>query len=217
MPEIRAFTMGRNQPYGHQHHAANDWMTRQVNADVLDIFIDDTHEERLPKSPMLGEELIPAVERAYEEEYDTDYDVNVLSRDGLSPSFYAEVMKKPLHGYSFLTREESHAEGMEKALPLFKWFGYEVEHWPRDRKPFQESEYPITESSTEIRQDILEGGDEWRDAVSNPVEDAIDGSYDEIVSVLEHRGEYSGSKYKDAIASNGVPWSSMVKIHDALS
>lgn len=60
----------------------------------------------------------------------------------------------------------------------------------------------IIESSSEIRRDILNGGEEWRKAVSNPVEDAIDENYDEIVSVLEPEGEYSGSKYKDAIASN---------------
>jgi nicotinamide mononucleotide adenylyltransferase len=213
MDEIRAFTMGRNQPYGHQHHAANDWMAQQIDADVLDIFIDDTHAERLPKSPLKGEELISAVERAYEEEYDTGYEVNVLPRDGLSPSFYAEALKKPLNGFTFLTREQSHAEGMEKALPAFKWFGYDVQHWPRDDSPFEKSDRHIIESSTEIRQNILEGGDKWRSAVSSPVEDVIDENYEEIVSALEPEGEYSGSKYKDAIASNGRPWSTVVHLH----
>lgn len=216
MPSTYVFTMGRNQPYGHQHFAANDWMAEQLDADHLDIFIDTTHEQRLPKSPMLGETIIEAVEASYEDFYDTSYTVEAHERDVLDPSFYTDLLERGFQGYTFITGEQTHAKTLEKAMPGLSWaFDYDVEHWPRDADRFEGyDQYEIVSSSTEIRQMIREDNEDWRDAVSDPVEDAIDDDYEAIRESIMPEEDYDGSKYKDILASNGQPWSSIVSLHD---
>lgn len=215
MSDHRVFAMGRNQPYGHQHFAANDWMAGQVDADRLDIFIDTTHEQRLPKSPMEGENLIEAVEEAYETEYETDYEVNVYERDVLDPGFYTDLLGRAVDGYTFITGEQSHADALSSVFPGFGRFGYEVSHWPREADRFEDyDDLHIVSSSTEIRQLIREEDEEWRDAVSDPVEEAIDEEYDAIRDAIVPEEEYDGSKYKDIITSNGQPYARLVALHD---
>ncbi|MCJ7429430.1 MAG: hypothetical protein MUP66_03480 [Candidatus Nanohaloarchaeota archaeon QJJ-5] len=214
--ETVAFTMGRNQPYGHQHFAANDWMAEQIGADRLNLYIDTTHEERLPKSPIKGERMVEAVEQAYEDFYDVDYDVTISERDVLDTDFYTDLLGEALDGHTFVTGEPSHARTMERVFPGFDAFGYTVEHWDRTDQRFEDYDYDIVSSSTEIRQLIRNDDDRWRDAVSDPIEDAIDAEYETIRETIVPAEEYNGSKYKDIIASNGQPWAGVVAVHDAV-
>lgn len=194
-------------------------MARKVGADQLDIFVDATHAERLPKSPMLPENLIDAIESSYEEFYETEYEVNILPRDGLSPGSMSEALKRRHSGYTFVTRENTHAERME-ILKNFPTFDFDISSWDRDDTVFEDSELDFIESSTDIRQSILNSEDDWRKAVSDPVEDAIDENYDEILSALEPKDEYPGEeyrgKYKDAIASKGPFWRGIVQVCELL-
>lgn len=216
MDRLKAFAMGRYQPYSHRHHEANLFMANQINAEVLEIWVDTTHDERLPTSPMIGENIREAVEKAYDDFYETGLKVEVKSRDALGPAFYLDVIKRARNGHTFVTGEETHARRMSRLKPFFHRSGYQVGCWAEDEKIFRNSDFHMMGSATDIRKDISRGDGpsmEWRKSVSDPVEDAIDENYSKIVRTLESKDKYYGSKYRDIIASRGGFYRAFTDIH----
>lgn len=176
MGEEALVTRGRYQPFGNHHAAVFNYFADKHDADTVYVFADDTHGERLPTSPATGEEVAEMIEASYDEDYDVDFNVEAIEHDGLSPMEYSEVFSVLDEDPVFFTREQEFARNAERGSTLLEVMGYsmDVDYEPReDHTPFERFPDEVETSSTSIRQGIL-NGDEWRNYVSDSVEDFVD-------------------------------------------
>jgi len=202
MDEETLVTRGRYQPFGNHHAAVIDHFADKHDADTVYVFADDTHGDRLPTSPALGDEVADMIEASYDEDYDADFDVEAFAHDGLNPLDYSEVFSVLEDDPVFFTREEDFARNAERGSLVLELFGYgmDVDYEPRsDETPFENFDYPVETSSTNIRQSIL-NDDEWRDYVSGSVEDFVDES-DEFREALVPEDEQDPSKHVGLVKS----------------
>ena len=206
MDEDVLVTRGRYQPFGHHHAAVVDYFAEKHDADTVYIFADDTHGDRLPTSPALGGEVADMIEASYEEDYDTDFDVEAFAHDGLNPLEYSDIVSVLDEDPVFFTREKDFARNAERGAQVLGFLGYDmdVDYEPRsDETPFEEFGRPVETSSTSIRQGIL-NGDEWRDYVSDPVEDFVDEN-DGFRDALLPEEDQDPSKHVGLVTSRLTP------------
>lgn len=198
MEEDVLVTRGRYQPFGNHHAAVFDHFMDKHGADELNVVTEGLSSERMPSSPFYGEEVAEMIDKAFEQDYDVDYDVNAVSQEEV---FDDEVFGILEDDPVYFTRERSHA----RAFTAMKHF-YDAAFWndlgirfvdyePRsDMTPFEKFDRPVETSSTNIREMIDEEDDEWRNYVSSSVEDFVDETWEarEVMGDEPESGKYTG-------------------------
>lgn len=190
-------TRGRYQPFGNHHAAVFDHFMDKHDADELNVVVEGLSGERLPDAPFYGSEVADMIERSFDQDYDFDYEVNAINQaDILDDEVFSLLEDRPV----YFTREKSHAN----AFNSMKWV-YDRAFWsdrgiqavdyePReDTTPFESFDRPVEESSTNIRNMIDSGDEEWRRYVSESVEDFVDETDDarEAIGREQNGGKYS--------------------------
>ena len=191
-------TRGRYQPFGHHHAAVLDYFMDKYDANELNVVTEGLSGERTPTSPFYGDEVAQMIDEAFENDYDTDYEVNTVAQNEVLDDEVFEILEEdPL----YFTREQSHAKAF-KAMKLFYDFEFwndlsisDVDYEPRDdMTPFEIFDRPVETSSTNIREMIDAGDDEWRQYVSSSVEDFVDETEEarEVIGQEPESGKYTG-------------------------
>lgn len=171
-------TRGRYQPFGNHHFAVSDYFMDKHDADELNIVTEGLSGERTPTSPFYGDEVAEMIGAAFDQDYDVDYEVNVVCQNEVfDDNVFALLEDDPV----YFTREDSHAKAfgfLELLYDLAFWNDSSIEdvdYEPRtDMTPFERVDLPVETSSTSIREMIDQSDDDWRKHVSDPVEDMID-------------------------------------------
>lgn len=188
---------GRYQPFGHHHAAVIDYFMDKHDADELNVVTEGLSKERTPTSPFYGYETAGSIKKAFEEDYNVKYDVDIINQEEVFDDDVFNVLSgDPI----YFTREESHAYAlnlMKVVCDVAFWNDLsiaDVDYEPReDPTPFERFDKPVETSSTNIRQMIDEGNDEWRRYVPDSVEDLVDekDKARDIIGESPNNGKYA--------------------------
>lgn len=197
MAEDILVTRGRYQPFGHHHAAVFDYFMEKHGADELNVVTEGLSSDRMPTSPFYGDEVAEMIESSFEEDYNVDYDVNVVNQESFfDDKVFGVLEDRP----TYFTREHSHARVFEALKSVYGaafWNDVgisEVDYEPReDKGPFESFDRPVETSSTNIREMIDEkDNEEWRKYVSDSVEDLVDENDEgrEVIGRNQNSGKY---------------------------
>lgn len=198
MSEDSLVTRGRYQPFGNHHAAVFDYFMDKHDADELNVVTEGLSGERTPTSPFYGHEVAEMIDEAFENDYDADYEVNVVNQEEI---FDDEVFDVLGDSPVYFTREDSHAQAfnvMKGFYDLAFWNDLsiaDVDYEPRDdMTPFERFDRPVETSSTSIREMVDEEVEEWRRYVSDSVEDFVDEAEEarEVIGEEPENGKYTG-------------------------
>lgn len=158
-------TRGRFQPFGNQHAAYIDHFAEEYDADRVVVVVPDV-AARSPKNPFTGDEVYDMVETAYAEDYDVDYDVEPVLQDSFLDGDVVDIIgDEP----TFFTREKEWARIVDTVASKLPGVpDIDAVYEPRDDEPYDRMEdrgFPVEESSTNIRQRIVDG-DDWEEYVA---------------------------------------------------